>query len=80
MVRRVAFLHPQQQLRVLTAGQLTDNREPILAGEGGIRTLDSLYGSVCYRFYVAKDAKFAMHALAHCPVLPGGQRRFMDRS
>jgi hypothetical protein len=62
MVRRVAFLHPQQQLRVLTAGQLTDNREPILAGEGGIRTLDSLYGSVCYRFYVAKDAKFAMHS------------------
>jgi hypothetical protein len=34
----------------------------LLGGEGGIRTLNALYRSVSYRFYVAKDAKFAMHS------------------
>jgi hypothetical protein len=41
-------------------------------GEGGIRTQNSLCSSVSYRLYVAKDAKFATHAVAHCPVLPDG--------
>jgi hypothetical protein len=41
-------------------------------GEGGIRTLNSLCRSACYRFDVPKDAKFATLALGHCPVLPAG--------
>jgi hypothetical protein len=43
------------------------NRLILTGGEGGIRTLNSPYPSATYRFYVAKDAKFAVHA----PAQPG---------
>ena len=50
------------------------NRLILIGGEGRIRTLNSPYPSATYKFYVAKDAKFATWSGA----LPGIARRNLD--